>query len=389
MTAGDPFGLDALEVAELRTRPGAKWHRHPDRIAAWVADMDFPPPPVVIDRLRAVVDRGDVGYPDWLPYGTSPLQRVFAERMQERFGWDIGVDRIHELNDVIQGVRVAIHHLTRPGDGVALHVPSYPPFLASIEDAGRRLVEIPACEGTTGWEFDHDELDDRLKREPAKVLLLCHPHNPTGHVFTVSELRHLADIAMRHDLVVISDEIHAELVYAPAAHVPFAALAPDVEARTVTITSASKAFNLAGLRWAVMHVGDDRFRGALDVLPDHYLGAPNLMAVEATLAAWRDGDEWQHAVLALLDANRQLLADLLAAHLPDVGYHVPAATYLAWLDCRRLGLDDPVRTFQQRGVELSPGPTFGRHGEGFVRLNFATSSGVLERIVAAMAGHAT
>lgn len=385
MTGGDPFGLDALELDELRTRPGAKWHRHPDRLAAWVADMDFRPPPAVLDRLRAVVDRGDVGYPDWLPYGTSPLREVFVDRMVDRFDWRIGIDRVHELNDVIQGVRVAIHHLTAPGDGVALHVPAYPPFLSTIESSGRRLVEIPALDTPDGWAFDHDELDERLEREGAAVLLLCHPHNPTGHVFTEPELRRLAAIAERHDLVVISDEIHAELVHAPARHVPLAALGPDVEARTVTITSASKAFNLAGLRWAVLHAGSDRLHQALRALPDHYLGAPNLMAVEATLAAWDDGDEWQRAVLARLDANRHLLGDLLAGQLPAIGYHVPDATYLAWLDCRGLGVDDPAAAFRRRGVELSPGPTFGRQGAGFVRLNFATSSRLLGRLVAAMA----
>jgi cystathionine beta-lyase len=152
------------------------------------------------------------------------------------------------------------------------------------------------------------------------------------------------------------------------------------------VTSASKAFNLAGMRWAILHAGSAELHAALRSLPPHYLGAPNVMGVAATEAAWEHGDEWQAAVRGQLDANRQHLVDLLADHLPEVGYAVPDATYLAWLDCRQLGLgDDPAEVFRQRGVELSAGPRFGPAGAGFARLNFATGPSVLERIVAAMA----
>lgn len=165
-----------------------------------------------------------------------------------------------------------------------------------------------------------------------------------------------------------------------------AALGPEVEARTVTVTSASKAFNLAGLRWAALHAGSDEMLAALRALPDHYLGAPNLPAVVATEAAWTDGGAWLTAVLEVIDENRRTLVDLLATHLPDVVYRVPDATYLAWLDCRSLGRgDDPSIEFARRGVELSPGPTFGDEGRGHARLNLATSPAVLERIVTAMA----
>jgi cystathionine beta-lyase len=205
-------------------------------------------------------------------------------------------------------------------------------------------------------------------------------------VFGRRELEQLASVAARHGLAVVSDEIHAELVHPPHRHVPFASLDHDVAARTVTVTSSSKAFNLAGLRWAIVHAGHDGLHQALRDLPPHYLGAPNVMGVVATEAAWSDGDEWQQAVGRRLDVNRQLLSELLAAHMPGVGYAVPDATYLGWLDCRALGLgDDPAETFRQRGVELSPGPEFGPHGRGFARLNFATSSAVLREIVATMA----
>jgi cysteine-S-conjugate beta-lyase len=377
----DPFGLRSLDVDELRRRPGTKWHRRPELLAAWVADMDFPIAPIVRERLIDLAST-DVGYPDWEQVAVSPLRNLFVERMSSRYDWDLAAERVHELCDVIQGVRIAVHHLTDPGDRVVVHTPAYPPFLATIEQMGRRLVPVP-------WPFDHDRLDEELRAEPARMLVLCHPHNPTGHVFHRAELERIADLAERHDLVVVSDEIHADLTFAPASHVPFESLGPRASARAVTVTSSSKAFNLAGLRWAVLHAGVDRLHDALVALPEHYLGAPNLMAVAATEAAWSGGEPWLTAVHDVLDENRKGLVDLLAEYLPGVGYRVPDATYLAWLDCRGLGLgDDPAAAFRARGVELSPGPTFGPGGRGHARLNVATSPDVLELIVRTMAGAA-
>ena len=376
-----------LSLDDVRARPGTKWSSIDGRLAAWVADMDFPVAPAIRDALVHAATT-DVGYPRWPGIGRSPLPALFAERMAGRFGWHPDEGCLHELVDVMQGVVASIHHLTQPGDGIVLHMPAYHPFLAAISQSGRRVVEVPAERAGDRWVFDHDALDARLATDPARLLVLCHPHNPTGHVFTVDELTTIAEIAGRHDLVVISDEIHAELVHPPNVHVPFASLAADVEARTVTISSSSKAFNLAGLRWAIMHAGFAEMQRALEALPWHYFGAPNLMAVLATEAAWTAGDSWQRAVAEQLDVNRHLLATLLQQHLPDVDYCVPEATYLAWLDCRALGFgDDPAEVFRSRGVELSPGPRFGAQGIGFARLNFATGPAVLTRIVEAMAEH--
>ncbi len=353
--------------------------------------MDFPIAPAIRDRLIDAA-RTDVGYPDWPAIARSSLPERFAERMATRFGWAPSVDRLHEFGDVMQGVSVAIEHLTRPGDGIVLHAPAYHPFLETITAAGRRIVPVPAELVDGRWRFDHDELAVTLRDagpDAARLLLLCHPHNPLGHVFTRAELEQLAEISSRHDLAVISDEIHAELVHPPNGHVPFAALGDEVAARTVTVTSASKAFNLAGLRWAILHAGHDALQSALDALTPHYFGAPNLMGVAATEAAWSDGDEWQRAVASRLDVNRTRLTTLLAEHLPGVGYAVPDATYFAWLDFRSLGLgDDPSTTLRERGVELTAGPRFGPQGAGFARLNFATSAGVLDEIVRTMAGSA-
>ena len=201
----------------------------------------------------------------------SPASRLFPQRMSERYGWEPTPNRLHDLANVIQGVRVSIDLLSRPGDGVVLHMPAYHPFLDTLRTMDRRLVPVEL----TPDGFDYDRLERELERSGAAIWLFCHPHNPVGHVFDEHELRRVAEIAERHDLAVIADEVHAELTLSPARHVPFASLSPEVAARTVTVTSTSKAFNLAGMRWAVLHAGSDRMQSALESLPGHYLGAPN------------------------------------------------------------------------------------------------------------------
>jgi cystathionine beta-lyase len=382
----DPFGLRSFGPADLVDRPGVKFRHAAGRLASWVADMDFPIAPAIVERLRDRV-AVDVGYPAWDQSGRSHLPDLFVDRTASRFGWSPAADRIRELSEVIQGVEFAIHHLTDPRDGIVLHTPSYPPFLESIARSGRRLVALPAVPTASGFEWDYDALDDELANGGARLWIVCHPQNPTGHVFERGELERIAEIALRHNLVVVSDEIHSELVHQPHVHVPFASLGPEVARRTVTVTSSSKAFNLAGLRWGIMHVGVDRLRDELDALPTHYVGTPNLLAVEATDAAWRDGDAWLAAVRDQLDANRHLLGELLCERLPGIRYQMPQATYLAWLDCRDLGLgDDPAAAFRERGVDIYSGLRFGDIGAGFVRLNFATSPTVLDATVQAMAG---
>jgi cystathionine beta-lyase len=292
-----------------------------------------------------------------------------------------------------------------------LHTPSYPPLLDALDTFGLRLVDVPAHIGNDligndrvandrvandrvandrvafdTVAYDYDALEERLQREGATVLLLCHPQNPTGHRFDRLELERLAAIAERFDLLVISDEIHADLTFAPATHVPFASLGSEVAARTVTVHSPSKAFNIAGLRHAVAHIGSARLRERLAVLPNHLLGALNVVAADATVAAWTDGDDWLDAVVEYLDRNRRLTAELLGAHLPAVRYRIPEATYLAWLDCRACGFDDdPFEVFRGRGVQLGAGTDYGPGGAGFVRLNMATSAAILAATITAMA----
>jgi len=386
-------GFDGFGVEALAGRPGVKWRRvAPDgAIAAWVADMDFPQCPPVAARLRELLDIGDLGYPDWL--SGTPLRAAFAERMAASFGWKPDPAAVREVTDIVQGLQIALHLVTAPGDAVALHTPAYPPFLHSVTDAGRRLVGVPmtldGADGAGGargarWTFDLQALDDAVARAKATVFVLVNPHNPTGRVFTREELTQIADVAARHNLLVVSDEIHSDLVYAPHRHVPFASLSDDAAARTVTLTSASKAFNLAGLRCAVSHVGPADLLARRDALPPDLFGAPNLFGVEAALAAWSPASRpWSQALIEHLDANRRRVLAAAGAELPGVGILEPEGTYLAWLDVAGTGLT--AAALREVGVRLTPGPDFGPGGEGFVRLNFATSAEVLEEILARLA----
>jgi cystathionine beta-lyase len=379
---------DALDLAWLQAKPGAKWQRHgPGRLAAWVADMDFPTPPPVVAALHRFIDAGDLGYPDWLGRG-SPLRVLFAERMSTRFGWSPDPEDVREVCDVIQGLQWVLHLATPVDSLLALHMPAYPPFLETSSAMARPILPIPAERTASGWAFDHDRFAADLAAVGGRcrALLLCNPQNPTGHVFTRPELERLAALAEEHDLLVISDEIHADLVYPPATHISVAALDPAIAARTVTLTSATKSFNLAGARCAVVHLGSEALRRAWEAQPQHLFGVVSPLGVEATRAAWEDGGDWLDALVVHLDRNRRLLGSLLAAQLPNVDYVPPDATYLAWLDMRALQLADPPHTvLRDGGVVLYPGPDFGPQGEGFVRLNFATSAAVLEALVAGMA----
>ncbi|UQX89566.1 aminotransferase class I/II-fold pyridoxal phosphate-dependent enzyme [Jatrophihabitans telluris] len=369
------------ELAWLRRKHGVKWRRpgH-ELLPAWVADMDFAVCPPVLAAIEAELARGDLGYPDW---PADPLAQPFAEHMDRRHGWSPDPGRVRSITDIIQGLQVCIELLTNAGDPVATIVPNYPPFLATISTMGRRLVGLPLASDGASWRLDTVAMEETLRSSKAKVLLLVNPHNPTGHIFDETELRAIAEIADRLDLIVISDEIHAELSFEPGRFRPFASLDEAVALRTITLTSATKAFNLAGLRTAVAHVGPVTLWRRWQAAPPDLYGAVNTLGVSATLAAWRSGDEWLTELLGQLRARRDRI-DAWVRSTPGVQWIPPQATYLAWLRLAGLG-EDPAVAVRAAGVELSRGLDFGAGGSGFARLNFATSQSVLDEILARVA----
>lgn len=377
--------LERLDLARLRRRRGEKWQLYPpDVLPAWVAEMDFPLAAPIRRVLEDALEADDLGYP--INPRPQDLPTVFAERMAARFGWRVDPQRVEVLTDVVQGLYVALDRFAAPGEGVVVQTPVYPPFLHAVRETGRRLVESPLVAGAARFELDLDGLRAALDPD-TRVLLLCHPQNPTGRVFDRRELEALAELVLRHQLVVVSDEIHADLAYPEQRHVPFAALGPEVEARTITLTSATKAFNIPGLRCALAHFGSAELQRRFLSLPRHVRGGIGSLGLAATAAAWRESQPWLDAVLARLDANRALVAEFVRTALPGVGHRPPEASYLAWLDCRALGLGaSPQRFFLERAkVALSAGEAFGRPGEGFVRLNFATPPALLGEILERMA----
>jgi cystathionine beta-lyase len=292
--------------------------------------------------------------------------------------------------DVMTAVAELLRALTAPGDGVVVNPPVYPPFFAVTAEVGRRVVEAPLARRPDGYELDLDALE-RCFAAGARAYLLCNPHNPSGRSLRRDELEAVAALAARHGVVVIADEIHAPLTLPGAVHVPYLTLGAQAAAHGVVIGGASKAWNIAGLRCAVIVTGSEQMQERLSAslssfLPYHV----GHLGVLASLAAFTDGGPWLDRLLARLDANRRLLAERLAEQVPAIGYVPPQAGYLAWLDCRALRLgDDPAAALLEHGrVALSSGPSFGSQGAGFARLNFATSPALLTEAVARIAAGA-
>jgi len=393
-----PTRLDALDLQVLRARRSEKWRTYPpDVLPAWVAEMDFPIAAPIDETLRRFVASSDVGYP--LGLRQSGVAEAFCERMADRFGWAIEPARVEVLSEVVQALYLAVAAYSAPGEGAIVQTPIYPPFLHAVNEQGRRLVENRlvadphAGDRSAGGEpggglgFDLDALEAAI--DPGtRLLLLCNPHNPSGHVATRGELERLARLALVHDLVVVADEIHADLVFSGARHVPFASLAPEVAERTVTLSSASKAFNIPGLRCAVAHFGSDALQRRFGaVVPKKFRGGLGLFGLAASVAAWRFGQPWLDEVVPYLEANRDFAERFVAERMPALRFHRPRATYLAWLDASALALaPSPAQHFLRHGrVALSDGRLFGTGYERCVRLNFATSRPILSEILERMA----
>lgn len=376
------LGFDSLDMAILAGRRSYKWRAFPpDVLPAFVAEMDFPLADCVTRALREAVDSGDCGYA-W-PY---QLADAFADFARQRHGWEVDPGRVFLVADVMAGVDEVLTLATRPGDGVVVNTPVYPPFFHHIAARGRRVVEVPLVKSPGRWELDLGALEEAFAAG-AGAYLLCNPHNPTGRVATRTELEEIAGLADRYDIVVLADEIHAPLTLPGVVHTPYAALGDEAARRAVTLTSASKAFNFAGLKCAVVVAGSEQMRRCLTDLPEAATFQAGLLGVIASIAAWRDGGPWLDELLEYLNANRSRMTELLALHLPAIGYVPPEAGYLAWLDCRALDLgDDPGAAFVERGkVALGRGVHFGAPGAGFARLTMGTSTAILEQIVKRMA----
>ena len=371
-----------------------KWRAHPDDVLPlWVAEMDVKLAPTVADALRRAIDNGDTGY----PCGTE-LAEAVSEFASRRWQWhDLEVSRTAIVPDVMLGIVEMLRLVTNRGDAVIVNPPVYAPFYAFVSHDGRRVIEAPL---DVDGRIDLGALEEAFARATAPGgrvgYLLCNPHNPTGTVHTADELRGVAGLARRFGVRVVSDEIHAPVILSGSRFTPYLTV-PGAE-NALAVTSASKAWSLSGLKAALAIAGPE---AAADLrrMPEEVSHGPSHLGVIAHAEAFRTGGDWLDTLLDGLEANRALLGDLIAEHLPGVKYQRPQGTYLAWLDCRELGFDEevvdglaevadlsgPARWFLDHArVALSSGHVFGTGGAGHVRLNFATSQAILVEAVSRM-----
>ncbi|MEU7303168.1 aminotransferase class I/II-fold pyridoxal phosphate-dependent enzyme [Streptomyces sp. NPDC007206] len=382
VTPGEPGPLHALGLEQLRRRTSMKWRTYPeDVLPLWVAEMDVPLAGPVVRAVTDALALGDTGYPAGTAYAEA-----LAAFAADRWNWDgIAVERTAIVPDVMLGVVEMIKLVTGPGDPVVVNPPVYPPFFQFVTHMDRRVIEAPLG---ADQRLDLAALEQAFREASAgsgrAAFLLCSPHNPTGTVHTAGELAAVAALAERYGVRVVADEIHAPLVAPGTAFVPYLSV-PGAE-RGLSLMSASKGWNLAGLKAALALAGPEAAPD-LGRLPEEVSHGPSHVGVIAHTAALREATDWLDALLAGLQANRRLLTGLLAEHLPAIRPYPAEATYLAWLDCRALGLgDDPAQVFLDRGrVALSSGLPFGTGGAGHVRLNLATSPEILTEGVRRMA----
>ena len=373
-----------MDVARKRGSRNAKWSKYgKEALPAWVAEHDFRPPPAVIDAMRATIDHGDFGYHDI----EEDVGSAFAHWAATRYGWSPDPGFVHTCVDVLQGVTAAVTALAEPGAGVILTPPIYHIFLKICPTARRPQLEwLMRYDPGRGWTLDPDDLEALVRRAPdARVLLWCHPHNPTGWVAGTEVLTRIVELAHAHDFYVVSDEIHADLVY-PDASAPFTPMLsiPGAAERVVTVTSPAKTFAMSGLRCAVMAYGDRGLRRKVrEAHPPLLLGHAARTGIDATIAAWRHGAVWADGLLAHLHGLRDHLSDRLRNEAPEVVFHRPDSTFLAWPDVSACGLGDApaARLLADAGVASSEGTGFGANGHGHIRLNFGTPVEVLDEIL--------
>ena len=358
-----------------------KWRRYAGRdiIPMWVADMDFAAPPAVLEALHARIDHGVFGYADPWP----SVREAVIEGISRDHAWRIQPEWLVWLPGVVTGFNVAVRAVGQPGDGVFTATPVYPPFLHAPGNFEQRLVTTPLLRNGSRWEWDWDATDKALA-DGVRLFMLCHPHNPVGRVFDREELTRIAELAERHDLIVCSDEIHCGLVLDPEkAHVPLAAINPDIARRSITLMAPSKTWNIPALYCAFAIIPDAALRARYKKAMAGIVPHVNVLGLVATEIAYRDCGPWREALVATLRSNAARVVEAINA-LPGLLTTPVEATYLAWIDCRELlatrGIANAAAFFEAAGVGLSDGKDFGL--PGFVRLNFGCPPARLEAALA-------
>ena len=368
--------FDAIGPENLRSPASIKWTLYgEDVLPLWVADMDFPVSSAIIDRLKTRLD-------GWLGYGhftgdPAMVDGLIAQQVAR--GWT-GLETKHfwPINGVVSGLYAGVLGLSSPGEDVITQVPIYPPFLSSIRDHGRNVLENPMIESDSGWQIDFEQLE-ALVTPATRIFMLCNPQNPTGRVYSRPELERLAEFVLRHRLYVITDELHADLILNGQPHIPFASLGSEIAHRTVTLIGPCKSFNTATLSAGMAVSQNLRLLERMQRATKGLMGHPNALALEMWRAGIEDGEEWIKEVLEYLRGNRDTLTAFLHQKLPEVRYYAPEGTYLAWMDFCAFAFADRAQKFmlEEAKVGLNDGVSYGAGYQGFLRINLATSRPIL------------
>lgn len=376
------------QVYERRASDSGKWNYFgPDVLPMWVADMDFPSPPAVLQALQARIEHGFFGYGG----AAKELSEVVCERLAREQGWAVAPDEIVYLPGLVCGLNVVTRAIGNPGDGVLVNTPVYPPFISAPVNQGRLTqtadMAISRRQGANGqtllhYEPDLDALQAAVTPE-TRLFILCNPHNPVGRAYSEAELTAIGEFCLRNNLVLCSDEIHADLLLGDTSHHAVAALNQEFAARSITLLAPSKTYNLPGLGLSLAVIPDPGLRASFQQAAAGIVPHPNVLGYVAALAAYRDCDEWLAQLCAYLTGNREYLLDFFARNFPEIPMTAPEATYLGWLDFNPLGMDgidhsNPFDFFlEQAKVALGNGEHFGQAGTGFARINFGCPRSLL------------
>ncbi|UIK01747.1 aminotransferase class I/II-fold pyridoxal phosphate-dependent enzyme (plasmid) [Rhizobium leguminosarum] len=379
-----------LEEKALRRRQNLKWSTYGEEVLpAFVAEMDYEVAPAIHEALVRVTAGQQYGYPARSGRRTSEyVAELYAARMSDRFDWQVKAENVVVVSDLVQAIFTTVLAFSREGDGIAIQNPCYPPFREATTSTGRMMIPIETKDDGTRLSIDFEGLSKAIGPQ-TRLLMLCNPHNPTGRVLERSELENIADLVCANDLLLVSDEVHSEITFGGARHVPIGSLGKAIGERTITLGSAAKSFNIAGLKCAFIHFGSNVLRDRyLSIFPRRVIVPGHVMGIDATIAAWELSHTWQRDVMLYLGDMRNLLMNRLQEEIPEIRVRPPQGTYMAWLDCSELQLPCSAHEFflTQARVGLSAGNTFLPHGDNFVRLNFATSEKILNEILDRMVG---
>jgi len=373
--------MKALNLSELQTHRSEKWRAFPhDVLPLPVAEMDFPVADPIRETLREMVDRSDLGYLGPIP----EMGIAFAGFAQRRWGWSVDPLQVRIAADVGVGVVEVLRVITKPGDKILINSPVYPNFWTWCHETHLQQVDVPLTGSETEvngshWILDWDGIEKAYK-SGIKAHLICNPHNPLGRVYTREELSRLADLAKTHNVYILSDEIHAPLTFPEQSFTPFLAISETAREVGITITAASKGWNIAGLKCAIIVTQNSKVYETLNAIAPATHYRASLLGAFATVTAFEKGEPWLEDVMVELDHNRKLIAELIAAKTPGVGYRIPHCSYLAWLDLTAftLGEDPSAVLIEKAKVAFVQGLRFGPQSTQYVRLNFATSPEILE-----------